>query len=110
MGLSSTYKVLERPVTLDAATMRQVRGRVMGTRSYLGGPMACMFQPGLALRFQKNRESVQMLVCFLCREVLFEDVAGRAIGDKMLFDEDVIQLLAVARKAFPGSPDFQARP
>jgi hypothetical protein len=109
-GLSSTFKVMERPVALDPATMREVRDRVVRTRSYLGGGTACMFQPGLALRFHKNRDSVQMLVCFLCHELRFEEGSGRAIGDKMLFDENVMHLLAVARKTFPDRPEFRVLP
>ncbi len=109
-GLQSTFHVVERPVVLDAATTRQVHDMVTRPRSYDGGPTACIFEPGLALRFHKGRDSVQMLICFLCHEVLFQTASGRAIGHRIHYDKDVLQLLPIARKAFPDNPGFQSLP
>ena len=52
--------------------MRALRNTILSPNSYLGGPSACLFQPVLALRFHKGRESVQVLVCFMCDELVFE--------------------------------------
>ncbi len=105
MGLSATYRVVERPVPLDPATARDMRRTVLSTKSYVGGPMACMFQPGLALRFHKGRESLQVLVCFLCRELVFEKPGGEWLDGKLTFSKTVrARFLAVGMKAFPASP------
>jgi hypothetical protein len=111
MGLSATYQVVERPVSLDPATARDMRRTVLSPKSYVGGPMACMFQPGLALRFHKGRESVQVLVCFLCGELVFEKPGGKWLGGKLTFNDTVrARLLAVGKKAFPASPWPLERP
>ena len=104
-GLSGTPRVVERPVPLDPATARDMRRTVLSTKSYVGGPMACMFQPGLALRFHKGRDAVQVLVCFLCRELVFEKPGGEWLDDKLTFSKAVrARLVAVGKKAFPALP------
>jgi hypothetical protein len=95
------FKLQEPAAALDPESVRQVREMATATRSYLGGPGACIFDPGLALRFYKGRDSVQMLVCFTCREVLFQSPSGRVIGDRLHFDRNTMPLLAIARQAFP---------
>ena len=105
MGLSATHRVVERPVPLDPATARDMRRTVLSTKSYVGGPMACGFQPGLAVRFHKGRDSVQVLVCFLCRELVFERPGGEWLGGKLTFSKTVRdRLIAIGKKAFPALP------
>ena len=105
MGLSATHRVVERPVLLNPATARDMRKTVLSTKSYVGGPMACGFQPGLAIRFHKGRDSVQVLVCFLCRELVFEKPGGEWLDGKLTFSKTVqARLLAVGKKAFPALP------
>ncbi len=106
----SVWKFIDPPVTLDAATMQQVRGMVTNPRSYNGGPMVCIFSPGLALRFYKGKSKVQMLVCFMCHEVMFENAAGRVIGSKIHFEPKDFPLLAVARRQFPDRFQFPDMP
>ena len=73
----------------------------------MGGPSACLFQPVLALRFHKGRDSVQVLVCFMCDELVFER-KGRPVEwqDKLKFSKQTrTRLLAVA-KALPEIGDW----
>jgi hypothetical protein len=103
-GLSSTYRVQERPVTLDSSAARELRQAILKPESYRGGPLACMFQPGLALRFYKGEDRVQALVCFSCDELIFEH-AGQESGwqDKLAFDTALRgRLLDIARETLPG--------
>lgn len=100
-GISATYRVLDRVVTLDAAQRREAVRTVSSAASYLGGPMACLFDPGIALRFHKGAGSVQLLVCFTCNEVIFEDAQGHPLSDKLTLGEARERLLAIAVKAFP---------
>ena len=53
MGLSATYREESVPSRSYLATARDMRRTVLSTKSYVGGPMACTFQPGLALRFPR---------------------------------------------------------
>jgi hypothetical protein len=102
-GLSATHHVVERPVTLDAATARELRTTMLSAKSYLGGPTACLFQPALALRFHRRSDRVQVLVCFSCDELIFEKPGGRLIAGKLMFgDVFRARLVAIARKALPG--------
>ena len=107
MGASSTHQVLERPVAIDPKTMLALRSTVLNSDSSLGGPSACLFQPVLALRFHKGRESIQVLVCFICGELVFER-KGRPVEwqDKLKFSKETrTRLLAVA-KALPEIGDW----
>ena len=73
----------------------------------LGWSIACLFQPVLALRFHKGRESVQVLVCFMCDELVFER-KERPVEwqDKLKFSKETrTRLLAVA-KALPEIGDW----
>lgn len=107
-GISATHQVVERPVSLDPKAMRDVGETVGNLKSYLGGSSACLFQPALALRFHKGRDSVQALVCFDCDELVFEDAGGRPLGDSLMFNRRArARLLAVARKAFPANLAFR---
>jgi hypothetical protein len=112
-GISAPYRVLERPVPLDPKAMRDVGTTVLSTKSYLGrfgGVTACLFQPSLALRFHKGHDSVQVLVCFFCDELAFEEPGGRPLGDgdTVTFGKHArTHLLAVAKKAFPADPMFR---
>jgi hypothetical protein len=99
-GLSSTFSVVEKPVALDTQTMRGLRKTLLNTQSY-GGFNACMFTPGVALRFHKDTESVQAVICFMCGEVIFQDAAGRDLSSRLTIGEARKPLLAGARKAFP---------
>jgi hypothetical protein len=99
-GLSSTFRVVEKPVALDAQTMGGLRKALLNTQSY-GGFTACMFTPGVALRFHKGAQSVQAVICFMCGEVIFQDAAGRDLSSRLTIGEARKPLLAAARKAFP---------
>jgi hypothetical protein len=101
-GLSSTHRLVGRPVLLDTKTRHAVSSTVSSGSSYVGGSMACLFQPGVAFRFHNGRDSIQALVCFLCDELLFEDAGGKRLGDKLTISEDGrARLLEVAVKTFP---------
>jgi hypothetical protein len=102
-GLSSTYRVQERPVTLHPSAARELRQAILKPESYRGGPMACMFQPGLALRFHKGGEWVQALVCFSCDELIFEHQGQEANWqDKLTFDATLRRrMLEIAKKTLP---------
>jgi hypothetical protein len=99
-GLSSTYRVVEKPVAVDAQAMGKLRKTLLDTDSY-GGFTACMFDPGVAFRFYKGTQSVQAVFCFMCGEVIFEDASGRNLSDRMWFAAARTEVLAAARKAFP---------
>jgi hypothetical protein len=102
-GVSATHHVVERPMRLDPATARELRRTTLSAQSYLGGPMACLFQPGLALRFHRGSDRVQVLVCFMCDELIFEKPGGQLIAGKLMFaDTFRARLVAIARKALPG--------
>ena len=64
---------------------REIGKALMSAVSYYGGMSACMFQPGIALRFRGASDSVQALVCFLCDELVFEQPGGRALSDRLMF-------------------------
>jgi hypothetical protein len=106
-GLSSTFHVVEKPIALDAQTMGGLRKTLLNADSY-GGMTACMFDPAVALRFYKGAESVQIVICFKCGELIFQDAAGRDLSRRLTFHEGRAQLLAAARKAFPKDKTLQA--
>jgi hypothetical protein len=107
-GLSSDYRVVERPVALGPKTMQGLRKTFLNEDAF-GGMTACMFDPAVAFRFYKGTKSVQVLVCFMCGEVVFENADGRGLTRKMVMSREArTQLLAAARRAFPKNQSLQA--
>jgi hypothetical protein len=109
-GLASTFRVVEKPAALDAQTMRNLRRTLLDTDAYSGGVSACMFTPAVALRFYKGAEPVQVVICFMCGELIFQDAAGRDLSGRLMIGEARTQLLAAARKAFPKNQALQVLP
>jgi hypothetical protein len=107
MGLSSTFHVIEKPVALDTRTMGVLRKTLLNMDAY-GGFTACTFDPAVAIRFHKGVDSVQVLICLMCGEVLFQDARGRDLSGRMWFRDARTQLLAAARKAFPKDEALRA--
>jgi hypothetical protein len=70
----------------------------------------CGVQPGVAYRFWKGDESVAVLVCFDCDVACFVDV-GRtdepASNDCLDFDPVRVEMLGLAREAFPADKEIQ---
>lgn len=95
-GASSTHRVLEQPVALDTATARQLSTTLLDTKSYRGGMTACLFDPAVAFRFSRGSEVVQVLVCFTCSDLVFEDSQGRLLSRKMSIGNGRAALLNAA--------------
>jgi hypothetical protein len=104
-GLSSTAKVEEKPVLVAPATGRGL-GRILTRYEWTSwSPMACMFQPGVAFRFTRGKQSTTVLVCFMCGEMALEDIDGRLGQKKKLDDDEHNAFLRAAKKAFPKAFD-----
>ena len=101
VGLSSTSRVVEKPVAVDAATGRAL-GRVLTRYDWTSwSPSACMFDPGVAFRFTRGAQSTVVQVCFMCGEMALDGIDGRYSEKKILSFAARNAFLRAAKKAFP---------
>jgi len=107
-GPSSVGQVEERPVRLAKDAARVVGRTLLSADSYEAAMSACFFEPAVALRFRRGRSVVQVLVCFRCGELVFEEPGGRALSGRMKLGSGRAPLLAAAKKAFPDHQEIQA--
>jgi hypothetical protein len=71
----------------------------------------CMFDPGVAYRFWKDQEVVEVTVCFHCDDlmVLVKDGSGKMLHHSgSAFDDARAEMVALARQAFPGDDEVQS--
>ena len=71
----------------------------------------CMFVPGVAYRFWKDQEVVEVTVCFHCDDlmVLVKDGSGKMLHySGSAFDDARAEMVALARQAFPGDDEVQS--
>ena len=100
-GLSSTSRVVEKPVAVSAATGRAL-GRVLTSYDWTSwSPSACMFDPAVAFRFTRGTQSTIVQVCFMCGEMALDGIDGRFSEKKILSFEARNGFLRAAKKAFP---------
>ena len=73
----------------------------------------CGLAPGVAYRFWRGNEAVEVLVCFQC-DVLWPHVMGsdasRPSRDYKDFDSVRPELLALTREAFPHDAEIRGLP
>jgi hypothetical protein len=63
-----------------------------------GEHLRCIFNPDIALRFEKGGSHVDVVVCFGCGELIFHDARGETLRDG---DFDFSVLRRIAATAFP---------
>ncbi|MCG3134520.1 MAG: hypothetical protein HMLKMBBP_01834 [Planctomycetes bacterium] len=101
------WPVLAGPVDVDAATAASLADVLLADGTYEWDmSKACEFTPGLAIRETRGTLSVDVLVCFSCDEVgIWTNGTRRGTED---MDSRRADLVAIARKLFPGDAKFKA--
>ena len=88
---------------VDAATAREIATLVLDPESY--DPkyaMACLFEPRHVVRFERDAQSVDVVICFECSDLTIEPSAS--IGEKRTFEafgKVAGPLSAAVAKIFP---------
>ena len=86
------------PMTLERG--REIAQLLLSPRSYAPWISACLFSPGVSIRFHQGSNAVDVFVCFQCREVAFQTVGqGRSLF-KLSFnpiDEQLFHLIKGVR-------------
>jgi hypothetical protein len=101
-NLPGPFRILDDPTPIPVETASQLSQLLLANASYLQAYKMCIFQPGVAFRFWKGTESVDVLVCFSCSDLAFQVTgAAEAVGTKLAFDPSRADLLALARQARP---------
>jgi hypothetical protein len=83
---------------------------VLTDEKTLFGQQARCFLPGVAFRLWKDKESVDVLVCFGCKNLrlIARDADGKAVKQASgAFGPDLAPLLALAREAFPDDKELK---
>ena len=100
-GLSSTSRVVDKPVTVNAETGRAL-GRVLTGYDWASwSASACMFDPAVAFRFTRGARSTIVKICFMCGEMALHGIEGRFAEKKQLSFPERNAFLRAAKKAFP---------
>jgi hypothetical protein len=101
------WPVLAGPADVDPATAASLAGVLLADGTYEWDmSKACEFMPGLAIRQTRGTHTVDVLVCFSCDEVGFWTNGARSGVEDM--DSRRADLVAIARKLFPGDAKFRA--
>ena len=105
--LLAGYEILNGPVAVDAAVAAELRAILADDGIYdWARAKGCEFTPGVAFRFAKGGEDLDVLLCFSCDEL----AAFR--GDKRLGGEDFDvarpRLLALVKRVFPDDEKLRA--
>ena len=73
--------------------------------------LRCIFEPGVAYRFWKDKEVVSVLVCFKCSEVKFVSDNPEDKGDpfrRAIYAKLRPEIVQLTKQAFPNDKDIQA--
>jgi hypothetical protein len=101
-NLPGPFRILDDPTPVPDETAGRLSELFLANESYLQSYKMCIFQPGVAFRFWKGAESVDVLVCFSCSDLAFQVTgAAEAVGTKLAFDPSRGELIALAREARP---------
>lgn len=107
---SATYVATDLPGSFVALPERSPVGTELGRQiaelllspgSYAPWFSACMFSPGVAIRFHRGAKAIDVFVCFHCREVAFQQVGSRRALFKLSFDPVQERLFELVREARP---------
>ena len=105
-GLSSTSRVVEKPVAVNAATGRALARILTGYAWTSWSNSACMFDPAVAFRFTRGATATVVKVCFMCGEMALDEINGRFGEKKGLSFSSRNAFLRAAKKAFPKQFDY----
>ena len=98
---SDRYEIGVNALPVPQHIAADIRTLLLDRTSYLGGVLACVFEPGLSIRFTSAGQSVDVVVCFKCGEVAFVAKGDPFPGKSPLTDEAAQRLLALARLGRP---------
>ena len=77
----------------------------------LFGRQAKCFEPGIAFRLWKDKESVEVMICFDCKNLRLDtrNADGKQVKSTTgAFGPDIQPLLKLAKEAFPDDKEIQA--
>jgi hypothetical protein len=67
----------------------------------------CVFSPGFAIRFQRNKSDFYALVCYSCSDILIYDAHGEQVGGFGMTREAEAALAVMFRETFPDDSEVQ---
>jgi hypothetical protein len=107
-SLPGVFRIVPEPKPVPANLVPQLSRLLLSRSSYADYYTSCIFDPGVAFRFWKGGEAVDVLVCFHCRDLGFQVVgAPEALGSKLAFEPIRAELARLVRAARPGDPRFE---
>jgi hypothetical protein len=111
-GTIDGFKCNPTPSLVSGPEVTQVIDALSKTTNF-GEGLMCIFEPGVILRFSSGRHTLDLIVCFHCREmVLYSDgnVVRRPYmwaSIKNTFHKEAFQaFVAIAKKAFPNDTEI----
>jgi hypothetical protein len=71
-NLPGPFRILDDPTPVPVETAGRLSELLLANEPYLQSYKMCVFQPGVAFRFWRGAESVDVLVCFSCSDLAFQ--------------------------------------
>lgn len=106
------YPILSTGKEQDQAFARRLAEILLGN-GVTQNAKKCRLEPGVAYRLWKEKQAVEVLVCFKCDE-LWPHVVGTSNKGSFMewqdFDPVRARLLALSKEAFPDDKEIQALP
>jgi hypothetical protein len=102
------------PITATGAEQKKefaakLAAVLLEEKTYFGQQARC-FNPGVAFRLWKDKESVDVVICFACTDLrlVSRDADGKEIKSTSgAFGPDIQPLLKLAKEAFPDDKEIQ---
>jgi hypothetical protein len=83
----------------------ELRNILLSPQTYTKRNVMCMMDPGVAYRVRQGNETVEVLLCFHCGQLLIlrKNQAGETLGSgyTLMAGDSYKRLLALSRRAFP---------
>jgi hypothetical protein len=99
------YAVTATGKEQDKVFAGKLAGVLLQGRTYSGQSFKC-FDPGVAYRIWKGKESVEVAICFACENLRIGDAFGSFGGAK----GNWAAMVKVAKEAFPDDKEIQGLP
>ncbi len=103
----ASYPIISEPVTVNQAVASEIVSVLHDESTYdLDIAKPCIFEPGVAVRFTHQSDTVDVLFCFSCNELEIY-VNGKSTGQEF-FDRARLRLIAVFKQIFPNDSVIQS--
>ena len=107
-SLPGSFRIIDEPIPVPKELAAPLATLILNPASYESVYKLCIFEPGVAFRFWKGKEALDVFLCFHCGDLGFQRVgATTALGGKLSFDPVRSRLVGIVQAARPKDARFR---